>query len=154
METKLLMLSPNNIFSPANGKPIVSPTHDITLGSYYLTLEPQGKNAKLYRDYFEVLFAMQSGYLKMHDAVRIPNPDFGKDTPYGDKESKFILTTPGRCLFNEIWDKRLGFYNKVAKKKDLGKMIRDSYLIAGFAAIAIFTWAIMHGKENQGKFEQ
>jgi len=135
METKLLMLSPNNIFSPANGKPIVSPTHDITLGSYYLTCEPRNKEkAKLYRDYFEVLYAKQMGFLKMHDAVRIPNPDYGKDTLYGDKESRFILTTPGRCLFNEIWDKRLGFYNKLAKKKDLGRLISDSYKIAGHEA--------------------
>ncbi len=135
METKLLMLSPNNIFSPANGKPIVSPTHDITLGSYYLTCEPRGKEkAKLYRDYFEVLYAKQMGFLKMHDAVRIPNPDYGKDTLYGDKESRFILTTPGRCIFNEIWDKRLGFYNKLAKKKDLGRLISDSYQIAGHEA--------------------
>ena len=134
METKLLMLSPNNIFSPANGKPIVSPTQDITLGSYYLTLEPQNKSAKLYRDYFEVLFAMQSGFIGIHDAVRIPNPDRGKDTLYGDKESKFILTTPGRCLFNEIWDSRLGFYNQVAKKKDLSRLIRDSYQIVGHQA--------------------
>ncbi len=134
METKLLMLSPNNIFSPANGKPIVSPTQDITLGSYYLTLEPQSKSAKLYRDYFEVLFAMQSGFIGIHDAVRIPNPDRGKDTLYGDKESKFILTTPGRCLFNEIWDARLGFYNQVAKKKDLSRLIRDSYQIVGHQA--------------------
>ena len=134
METKLLMLSPNNIFSPANGKPIASPTHDITLGSYYLTVAPQNKPAKLYRDYFEVLFAMQAGFISIHDPVRIPNPDLGKDTIYGDKESKFILTTPGRCLFNEIWDKRLGFYNAVAKKKNLSKLISDSYEIAGHEA--------------------
>ena len=135
METKLLMLSPNNIFSPANGKPIVSPTHDITLGSYYLTYEPQNKEkAKLYVDAFEVLYAMQQKCIGIHDAVKIPNPDFGIDTPYGDKESKFILTSPGRCLFNEIWDKRLGFYNAVARKKDLGKLISKSYEIAGRAA--------------------
>ncbi|MBQ7208456.1 MAG: DNA-directed RNA polymerase subunit beta' [Lentisphaeria bacterium] len=135
METKLLMLSPNNIFSPANGKPIASPTHDITLGSYYLTCQPNNKDkAKLYRDYFEVLYAMQTGFIGIHDAVRIPNPDFGKDTIYGDKNSKYILTTPGRCLFNEIWDKRLGFYNAVAKKKDLGKLISNSYMIAGHEA--------------------
>ena len=135
METKLLMLSPNNIFSPANGKPIATPTHDITLGSYYLTVEPVNKEkAKLYRDYFEVLMAKDSGYISMHDAVRIPNPDYGKDTIYGDKESKFILTSAGRCLFNEIWDKRLGFYNAVAKKKDLSKLISDSYKIAGTEA--------------------
>ena len=135
METKLLMLAPNNIFSPANGKPIVSPTHDITLGSYYLTCEPQNKDrAKYYRDYFEVLFAMQAGYIGIHTAVKIPNPDLGKDTLYGDKESKFILTTAGRCLFNEIWDKRLGFYNRIATKKDLGRLISDSYEIAGHEA--------------------
>ena len=137
METKLLMLSPNNIFSPASGKPIVSPTHDITLGAYYLTWVGENFDKvvpKLYRDYFEVLFAMQQGFIKMHDPVRIPNPDFGRDTLYGDKESKFITTTPGRCLFNEIWDKRLGFYNKLAKKKDLGRLISDSYKITGHAA--------------------
>ena len=135
METKLLMLSPNNIFSPANGKPIVSPTQDITLGSYYLTCDPRNKEkAKLYRDYFEVLYAYNCGFLKIHDAVRIPNPDLGKDTIYGDKESKYILTTPGRCIFNEIWDKRLGFYNKVAKKKDLGTLISASYKVAGHEA--------------------
>jgi len=135
METKLLMLSPNNIFSPANGKPIASPTQDITLGSYYLTCPPNNKDkAKLYRDYFEVLFAMQAGFIGIHDAVRIPNPDLGRDTIYGDKDSKYILTTPGRCLFNEVWDKRLGFYNAVAKKKDLGKLISNSYMIAGHDA--------------------
>ena len=135
METKLLMLSPNNIFSPANGKPIASPTQDITLGSYYLTCPPNNKDkAKLYRDYFEVLYAMQAGFIGIHDAVRIPNPDLGRDTIYGDKDSKYILTTPGRCLFNEVWDKRLGFYNAVAKKKDLGKLISNSYMIAGHDA--------------------
>ena len=135
METKLLMLSPNNIFSPANGKPIASPTQDITLGCYYLTCPPSNKDkAKLYRDYFEVLYAMQAGFIGIHDAVRIPNPDLGKETIYGDKDSKYILTTPGRCLFNEVWDKRLGFYNSVAKKKDLGKLISNSYMIAGHDA--------------------
>ncbi len=135
METKLLMLAPNNIFSPANGKPITTPTQDITLGSYYLTCEPRNKEkAKLYRDYFEVLYAMNAGFLTIHDAVRVPNPDKGVKTIYGDSESKYILTSPGRCIFNEIWDKRLGFYNQLAKKKDLGKLISNSYKIAGHEA--------------------
>ena len=135
METKLLMLAPNNIFSPANGKPITSPTHDITLGAYYLTFEPRNKDrAKLYRDTFEVIYAQSCKFIKIHDAVRIPNPDFGKDTVYGDKESKYITTSAGRCLFNEIWDKRLGFYNTVAKKKQLSELIGVSYKIAGHDA--------------------
>jgi len=52
METKLLMLAPNNIFGPANGKPIMTPTQDITLGTYYLTRDPVNKDkAKAYKDY-------------------------------------------------------------------------------------------------------
>jgi len=134
METKLLMLAPNNIFSPSNGKPITSPTQDITLGSYYLTCDPRRcEKAKLYRDYFEVLYAYSCGFIGIHDAVKIPNPDLGKDTPCGDKDAKYIVTTPGRCLFNEIWDERIGFYNKIAKKKDLGKLISVCYKIAGHA---------------------
>ena len=135
IETKLLMLAPNNIFSPSNGKPITSPAQDITLGAYYLTCEPRNKErAKLYRDYFEVLYSYSCGHIKIHDAVKIPNMDLGKDTPYGDKESKYIVTTAGRCIFNEIWDDRLGFFNAVAKKSQLGKLISTSYKIAGHDA--------------------
>lgn len=132
MEVKLLMLAPNNIFSPANGKPITSPTQDITLGSYYLTCEPVGPDkARSFKDYFEVLSALDAGVIKIHDAVRIPNPDLGRKTLWGDEKSKYIITSAGRCIFNEIWDKSLGFTNKVAKKKELGKLISDSYMFVG-----------------------
>ncbi|MDD4180333.1 MAG: DNA-directed RNA polymerase subunit beta' [Victivallaceae bacterium] len=132
METKLLMAATNNVFSPANGKPITSPTQDITLGIYYLTSEPRRKNqAKFYTGKFEVLFAMHHGFLKIHDAVRIPNPDFGKDTPWGNKEEKYLSTTPGRLIFNEIWNPALGFFNDVVKKKELGDLISDCYKVAG-----------------------
>jgi len=132
LETKLLMLSPNNIFSPASGKPITTPTQDITLGSYYLTAEPVHKEkAKVYKDYFEVLSAMNCGVIKIHDAVRVPNPDLGRKTPHGDEKNKYILTSPGRMIFNEIWSKELGFYNKVAGKKDLGSLISDYYKLVG-----------------------
>lgn len=132
METKLLMLAPNNVFSPANGKPITSPTQDITLGIYYLTCEPRNKDkAKLYTDKFEVLFAMYHGFLRIHDAVRVPNPDYGKSTVWGEKDAKYILTTPGRLIFNEIWNPKLGFFNDVAKKKELGKLISDCYKTVG-----------------------
>jgi DNA-directed RNA polymerase subunit beta' len=150
METKLLMLAKNNIFSPANGKPITSPTQDITLGVYYLTFDPTHKDkAKLYRDHHEVLFALHAEVIEIHDAVKIENPDIGKIkissadqidmvydqgkefTIWGDIESKYIITTPGRILFNEIWDNKLGFFNSLAKKKELGQLISDSYKFAG-----------------------
>ncbi len=147
LECKLLMLSTLNIFSPANGKPIATPTQDITLGMYYLTLPPKDeKIVKSFVDIKEVLFAYDSGYLKIHDAVRIPNPDYGVDTPRGDKESRYITTTPGRCIFNSIWDKCLGFWNEkpkydakgnrtggVAVKKTIGKLIAEAYEYIGHA---------------------
>ncbi len=128
MECKLLMLSTNNIFSPANGKPITTPTQDITLGVYYLTIPPKNpENPRLFQNVNEVLFAMDTGHIKIHDAIKLPNPDYGVDTPRGDKDSKYLITTPGRCIFNGIWDKRLGFFNKLAKKKEIGKLVAEAY---------------------------
>ncbi len=145
LECKLLMLSTLNIFSPANGKPIATPTQDITLGVYYLTLPPRNpERARLFKDIHEVLFALDTGYIKIHDGVRIPNPDFGIDTPRGNKNDRIITTTPGRCIFNGIWDKSLGFWNEmpksdkdgkmeggVAKKKEIGKLIAQAYEFTG-----------------------
>ena len=135
LECKLLMLATNNIFSPANGKPIMTPTQDITLGSYYLTSEPQNpEKARSFRDLNEVLFALDLGHIRIHDAIRIPNPDYGVETVHGNSKDKFLLTTAGRCIFNSIWDKRLGFFNDVAKKKNLGKLIANAYKCIGHMA--------------------
>lgn len=132
LECKLLMLSSNNIFSPANGKPIMTPTQDITLGSYYLTVEPRNPaKARVFKDVHEVLFALYMGCIHIHDAIRVPNPDYGVKTPHGNATDKIILTTAGRCIFNSIWDKSLGFYNGVAKKKELGTLIAEAYAHIG-----------------------
>ena len=132
LECKLLMLSSNNIFSPSNGKPITTPTQDITLGVYYLTIDPRNKERiRLFKDVHEVLFALDSGYIKIHDAIKLPNPDYGRETPRGNATDKFIITTAGRCIFNQIWDPVLGFYNKPAKKKDIGKLISEAYEYTG-----------------------
>ncbi len=132
LETKLMMLAPNNIFSPANGKPIMTPTQDITLGAYYLTVPPVGADSpKSFKDYFEILSALDAGSINIHDAVKLPNPNLGRETPWGDNDSKYILTTPGRCIFNEIWDKALGFFNSTADKKSLGRLVSDSFTYVG-----------------------
>ena len=132
MEAKLLMLSPNNIFSPSNGKPITTPSQDITLGSYYLTVVPIKKEpTHIFSGYFELLSAYDAKALDLHELVKIPNPDYAKDTKWGDKDSKFITTTAGRCIFNEIWPNELGFYNKVADKTVLTGLVTDCYRISG-----------------------
>src|SRR4030088_2753644 len=103
MEARMLMLAPNNIFSPSNGKPITTPSQDITLGCYYLTQNPRragGSDGEarlpLFADAVEVEFAMAEDSVKTHDRIRFQNPDLGKDTVYGDKTAKVIETTAGR----------------------------------------------------------
>jgi len=138
MEARMLMLAPNNIFSPSSGKPITTPSQDITLGCYYLTQNPRraaGVAAEtrlpLFDNAVEVEFAMADGAVKTHDRIRLRNPDFGQETIYGDSETRVMETTAGRVIFNEIWPDKLGFFNKPAGKKQLSDIIWRCYQVAG-----------------------
>ncbi len=138
MEARMLMLAPNNIFSPSSGKPITTPSQDITLGCYYLTQNPRRAagaavetRLPLFDNAIEVEFAMADGAVKTHDRIRLKNPDFGKETIYGDSETRVIETTAGRVIFNEIWPEGLGFFNKAAGKKQLSDIIWRCYQVAG-----------------------
>jgi DNA-directed RNA polymerase subunit beta' len=138
MEARMLMLAPNNIFAPSSGKPITTPSQDILLGCYYLTLPPKGKKVPkdtsslpLFSKVEEVEMALTEEAITKRTYVRYKNPDYGKDTIYGDKESKVLVTTAGRVLFNQIWPEGLGFINMVAGKKALSKVIWHCYQVAG-----------------------
>ncbi|HEY0966850.1 MAG TPA: DNA-directed RNA polymerase subunit beta', partial [Opitutaceae bacterium] len=136
MECKLLMMATSNIFSPSSGKPILTPSQDIVLGAYYLTIEPRKKPAKdvhvpLLSGLQEVLFAKADGALKMHDWVEVPNPDLGRDTVFGNKEKHVVRTTVGRVIFNQIWPSGLGFINFPVPKGKLGDLILNTYKVAG-----------------------
>jgi DNA-directed RNA polymerase subunit beta' len=137
MEARLLMMAPNNIFSPSSGKPIITPTQDITLGCYYLTAEPRTpmpadvKTLKLFGSKTEVIFAFDDGGLSTHERIRLANPDFGKPSVFGDANRKIIETTTGRVVFSEIWPEELGFPNKPVKKSELGDLIWRCYKVCG-----------------------
>jgi len=136
MEARLLMLAPNNIFSPSSGKPIMTPTQDITLGCFYLTAEPrlpkkESVRMPLFGSKGEAIFAFADGALKTHTRVRLSNPDYGRKTLYGDPDRKIIETTVGRVIFSEIWPDDLGFFNKNAGKGQLGDLIWNCYKICG-----------------------
>ena len=137
MEARLLMMAPNNIFSPSSGKPIITPTQDITLGCYYLTAEPRKpvpaniNDLMLFGSKTEVLFAYADGALATHDRIRMANPDLGRKTEYGDAEKKVIVTTVGRVIFSEIWPEGLGFFNKSCGKSQLGDLIWRCYKVCG-----------------------
>jgi len=135
LEAKLLMMAPNNIFSPADGKPITTPTQDITLGAYYLTYEKKhGKkdlkqeNLKHFTDINEVFAAQHAGVLNTHDWIAVRNPDYKTNyNVWGNTQDKILITTPGRCIFNDIWPEEMGFFNKIADKKVLGQMIHQCF---------------------------
>ena len=138
MEARLLMLAPNNIFSPSSGKPIMTPTQDITLGCYYLTTNPRDplslareKRLKLFGSRTEAIFAYLDGAAGKHDRIRLANPDFGVKTVYGDATKKVIETTVGRVIFNEIWPAELGFMNRQVGKSQLGDLIWHCYKLCG-----------------------
>ena len=137
LEARLLMMAPLNIFSPSSGKPIITPTQDITLGCYYLTAEPRVpmpadvNKLMLFGSKSEVIFACDDGALHTHDRVRMANPDFGQKTEYGDQNSKVIVTTVGRVVFSEIWPEGMGFYNKYVGKPQLTELIWKCYKVCG-----------------------
>jgi DNA-directed RNA polymerase subunit beta' len=137
MEARLLMMAPNNIFSPSSGKPIMTPTQDITLGCYYLTANPRyggekpDSRIKLFSSKAEVVFAHMDGAVRTHEKIRLANPDLGKKTVYGDPEKKVIETTVGRVIFSEIWPPELGFPNKVIGKSQIGELIWNCYKHCG-----------------------
>ena len=138
MEARLFMMAPQNIFSPSNGKPIMTPTQDITLGCYYLTAEPRkvGRSKKeerlrLFGSKDEVLFAQAEGEIHTHTRVRMANPNKGQETVYGDSEKNVIETTVGRVIFSELWPEALGFPNKVMNKGALGDIIWHCYKVCG-----------------------
>jgi len=140
LEARLLMLAPNNIFTPSSGKPITTPSQDITLGAYFLTYcrqiplrDPDKEpTLPLFADTTEVEFAVANRSIGMHDPIRMRNPDFGtEDRIFGDTERKVIITTAGRVRFNEIWPEDLGFFNETVAKKQLSDIIWRCYQTVG-----------------------
>ncbi len=140
MEARMLMLAPNNIFTPSSGKPITTPSQDITLGCYFLTYcrhipvrdEEVERSLPLFANTSEVEFAVANRGIDMHDPIRMRNPDFGtEERIYGEPEKKVIVTTAGRVRFNEIWPENLGFFNQNVGKKQLSDIIWRCYQVAG-----------------------
>jgi len=137
LESRLLMMASLNLFSPSSGKPIITPTQDITMGCFYLTVEPREPipsdrtQMPLFATIDEVLFAYDEGDLKIHDWIRLANPDYNKKTVVGDPRAKVLTTTVGRVIFNQIWPRELGFFNKTVGKSQLSDLIWKCYMLVG-----------------------
>jgi len=128
MESRILMLSTNNIFSPANGKPIVVPSQDIVLGCYYLTKEKEGAKGEgmVFADREEVVTSYQDDEVVLHAKITVR---IG---------GKLIQTTVGRILFNDLLPTEIPFVNQVMDKSRISRIITTCYNLKGHeAAIAL-----------------
>ncbi len=121
MESRLIMLSSNNIFSPSSGRPIVTPTQDIVLGCYYLTKSRDGVKGEghIFADPDEVILAYQDGELGLHAKITVR------------VGSKRLETTTGRVLFNQTLPPDIQFVNELMDKGRLGDVIATCYRTCG-----------------------
>ena len=146
VEAHTLMMSTNNIFSPANGNPIMSPSQDVVMGCYYMTLELADRigEGMIFSSIEEVYTAYDLGKVQLHTpiTVRLPeryksvkvdsanpvNKDPARQTPHR------LKTTVGRVFFNDNLPEGMPFYNILMTSKDLQKVISDCYELLGTRA--------------------
>ncbi|MBJ8326367.1 DNA-directed RNA polymerase subunit beta' [Streptococcus pacificus] len=103
-EARLLMLAAEHILNPKDGKPVVTPSQDMVLGNYYLTMEDEGRKGEgmVFKDRDEAVMALQNGYVHLHSRVGIA-VDSMTDKPWKDNQKhKIMVTTVGKILFNDI----------------------------------------------------
>ncbi len=121
-EARILMLSSNNILSPANGKPITTPTQDMVLGIYFLTTQLDGAagEGQAYGSIAEALMARDARDLHLQAAVKI------RLSGVGDEDgARIVETTLGRALFNEALPADYPFVNEQVDKGRLGALVND-----------------------------
>lgn len=123
-EARVLMLSTNNVLNPKDGSPVVTPTQDMVLGCYYLTLQKDGAKGEgmIFADPDEVILAYESGVLELHAKVKVRI------------DGRLIETTPGRVIFNDRLPKELRFINSVVNRKALGDLVARCYRKLGAVA--------------------
>jgi DNA-directed RNA polymerase subunit beta' len=116
-EARLLMLAAQNILNPKDGKPVVTPSQDMVLGNYYLTLERDNAvgEGMVFKDTNEALIAYQNGYVHMHTRVAVHAGSLGNETFTEEQNSKLLLSTVGKLIFNEILPKTFPYINEPTK---------------------------------------
>jgi DNA-directed RNA polymerase subunit beta' len=156
-ETHILMMTTANIFSPANGSPMVGPSQDMVMGNYYLTnIEAKSEERKAkekgfyaipaFRDAFEAIMANALGKIGLHARIKVQiekgRKVVPKGMPLGITEDgptpeigtgRVIETTVGRCIFNDILPSGMPFYNMIMSQNKLSQVISDCFKFAGSA---------------------
>jgi len=129
IEARVLMMASNNIFSPANGRPITVPSQDIVLGCYYLTQEKKGCRGEgmIFADKEEVVTAFQDDAVELHAIIKV--------RINVRHERKLVETTVGRIIFNNLLPDGVPFFNQIMDKSNLSGVIAKCYKLKGHQEI-------------------
>ncbi len=150
LEARVLMMSTNNILSPANGKPIIVPSQDIVLGLYYLSLETEAfrvakeQECPAFGTIGEIEFALQAQAVHLHDKIRARYDTVDAE---GNRVRSTVVTTPGRMLIAQILPKHpsvpFSLLNKQLTKKNVSDVIDAVYRHCGQKECVIFADRLM-----------
>ena len=146
LEARVLMMSTNNILSPANGKPIIVPSQDIILGLYYMSMERDNEKGEgmIFSNVQEILLALGNGSVSLHAKVKARVPT--RDTD-GSRILKVIETTPGRAQLADLLPDNpscsFELVNKLMTKKEVSDVIDHVYRHCGQKDTVIFCDRLM-----------
>ena len=116
-EARILMLGANNILKPSDGKPIVTPSQDMVLGNYYITVEYAGEEneGKVYKNSNEAIMAYERREITLHTRIALPVSSFKYKLFTDDVKDKYLVTTAGKLIFNEILPDTFPYINEPTK---------------------------------------
>ena len=129
-EARILMLGANNILSPKDGKPIVTPAQDMIMGNYYLTLEKPSLEGegRVFRNSNEAIMAYERKDLTLHTRIALPVKSFHHKI-FPDKYiNHYLVTTPGKLIFNEIFPDTFQYVND-ASAENIEKITPAKYFL-------------------------
>lgn len=131
-EARLLMLAAQHILNPKDGKPVVTPSQDMVLGNYYLTLEEEGREGEgmILSSESEAELAYENGYVHLHTRVAIPAKALAKKgKPFSDWQlERLMVTTIGKIIFNQIMPNEFPYLNEPTTE-NLVEQVPDKYFL-------------------------
>ncbi len=123
-ESRVLMLSANNVLSPAHGRPLVTPTQDMVIGAFYLTEQVEGAKGagRVFRHLHEVERAYEAGDISLHATIVFRHAVVGDD---GEPAVEALETTAGRLFFNTTLPDHFRYINRRVDKKEMGQIVDE-----------------------------
>lgn len=148
LEARCLMMSTNNILSPANGMPIIVPTKDIILGLYYLSRHNKFAvgEGMFFSDAAEITRALHAKAVTLHSEITVRIPKHADSCENGVKEYDIVTTTPGRMLLYSVLPSGLPFelINRVMTKKEINELVHECYHRLGSKETVVFSDHLMY----------